>query len=78
MALYLGRSEKLKINLDNNIYRFNLFSETPIVNGIKLLSSEGYILKDINGIYLTVLDDNNNTTSAKLGTAIIGVMKLGG
>lgn len=79
MALYLGGG-KLKINLGNNIYRFNIFTETsePIINGIRLLSSDGYILKDINGIYLTALDDNNDTTSAKLGTAIIGMMKLGG
>lgn len=54
MALYLGGSEKLKINLGNITYCFNLFSETPITNGIRLLSSEGYILKDFTGLYLTV------------------------
>ena len=53
MALYLGSSEKLKINLNNITYYLNLFSETPITNGIRLLSSDGYTLKDSNGLYLT-------------------------
>ena len=52
MALYLG-SEKLKINLNGNVYSLNIFSETPIVNGVRLLTSDGYILKDFNGSYLT-------------------------
>ena len=56
MALYLGNN-KIKINLNNVIYSLKLFSETPIVNGIKLLSSEGYILKDSNGLYLTAKED---------------------
>lgn len=53
MALYLGSSEKLKININNLEYYLNLFSEKPITNGIRLLSSDGYILKDSNGLYLT-------------------------
>lgn len=52
MALYLG-GDKLKINLDGIVYCLNLISQTPILNGIKLLSSENYILKDSNGLYLT-------------------------
>ena len=56
MALYIS-GEKLKINLDNIVYCLNLFSETPIVNGVRLLSSEGYILKDSNGLYLTTKED---------------------
>ena len=56
MGLYLGNSEKLKVNLNNVIYRFNLFSENPITNGIRLLSSDNYTLKDSNGLYLTVKD----------------------
>lgn len=57
MALYLGSSEKLVININNVIYHLNIFSTTPIVNGIKLLSSDGYILKDSNGLYLTSKED---------------------
>lgn len=52
MALYLG-GDKLKINLDGVVYRLNLISQIPILNGIKLLTSENYILKDSNGLYLT-------------------------
>lgn len=54
MALYLGSSDKLKINLDNAVYCLNIFSTIPILNGIKLLSSDNYILKDSNGLYLTL------------------------
>ena len=54
MALYLGSSKKLKIIANNVVYRFNLYSKTPITNGIRLLSSESYILKDSGGLYLTV------------------------
>ena len=54
MALYLGSSKKLKVSINNVVYRFNLYSKTPITNGIRLLSSESYILKDSSGLYLTV------------------------
>jgi hypothetical protein len=56
MALYLG-SKKLKITLDNIKYNLNIFSTTPIVNGVLLLSSDNYILKDSNGLYLTAKED---------------------
>ena len=52
MALYLG-SDKVKINLDSIVCNLNLYSAMPITNGILLLSSEGYILKDLSGLYLT-------------------------
>ena len=54
MALYLGNSNKLKVILNGTVYKFNLFSGTPITNGIRLLSFDNYILKDSNGVYLTV------------------------
>lgn len=69
MALYLG-SEKIKINLDSIIYHLNLYSNTPIVNGVLLMSSDGYTLKDTNNKYITtpekingtsLLDSNNDT-----------------
>ena len=56
MALYLG-SNKVKINLDNIVYHLRLFSETPITNEVRLLSSEGYILKDFGGLYLITEED---------------------
>lgn len=57
MALYLGSSEKLQVNINNVKYYLNLFSKMPITNGIRLLSSNGYILKDSNGLYLTTKED---------------------
>lgn len=57
MALYLGNSEKLKINIDNIVYCLNLFSKTPITNGVRLLSSDNFIIKDANGLYLTIKED---------------------
>jgi hypothetical protein len=58
MALYLGSSEKLNVNLNNITYYLNLFSETPITNGIRLLSSDGYILRDSNGLYITTKESD--------------------
>lgn len=52
MPLYLG-SNKVKVNMGNNLYKINLYSTNIITNGIRLLSLEGYILKDLNGLYLT-------------------------
>ena len=54
MALYLGNSEKLKIILDNIVYRINIAFDANVENNIRLLSSDGYILKDSNGLYLTI------------------------
>lgn len=51
MALYLG-NEIVQINLNGIVYCLNLFSSTPIINGIRLLSSDNYILQDSNGLYL--------------------------
>lgn len=53
MALYLGGSDKLKINLNSILYHLNLYSLAPITNGVMLLSSDDYMLKDSNGLYLT-------------------------
>lgn len=57
MALYLGNGEKLKINLNNSVCRMNFYTENPVTNGVRLLSSDGYILKDINGLYLIAKGD---------------------
>lgn len=54
MILHLGNSEELKINLNGIAYILNLLYETPIESGIKLLSSDGFILKDSNELYLTI------------------------
>lgn len=56
MALYLG-SNKVKININGVVYCLNLFSEQLTTNGIRLLSSEGWTLKDSNGVYLIAKED---------------------
>lgn len=56
MGLYLGQN-KVKINLNDTTYCLNLFSTAPIINGTPLLSFEGYVLKDINALYLTTEED---------------------
>ena len=53
MALYFG-NDKRKICLDGIDYSAKLFSEVDIIDGIMMLSSEGSILKDSTGAYLTV------------------------
>lgn len=54
MALYLGNSEKLKININGVVYCLNLLFEEPVEYGIRLLSSDGLFLKDVNELYLTI------------------------
>lgn len=54
MALYLGSGEKVKLNFAGLARSLNLFSGNLILNGVMLLSYNGYILKDSNGLYLTV------------------------
>ena len=56
MALYLG-SEKVQVYLDNVKYNLQLYIETLMTNGVTLLSSDNYILKDANGAYLTAKED---------------------
>lgn len=53
MALYLG-GDAVDINLGGIIYTLNLFSEASIIKSIRLLTSENYILKDSNGLCLTI------------------------
>ena len=56
MGLYLG-SEKVKVILNGVLYNLNIYSSIPIMNGIMLLSSDGYILQDSDGAYLTAKED---------------------
>ena len=53
MAVYLG-SEKVAVNFDGIACRINLpsTSSTPTTDRVKLLSFDGYVLKDSNGLYL--------------------------
>lgn len=53
MALYVG-ANKYNVIIGDIICDMRLYSEIPITNGIRLLSSDDYTLKDINGLYLTI------------------------
>ena len=53
MALYLG-SNKQKFKIGSSSYYMNFYTTVAIVNGIALLSFDNYMLKDKNGLYLTV------------------------
>ena len=55
MALYLG-NQKVKLNLNGELFCLNFFDTIPITIGIRLFSSDGYILKDSNGLYLMTKD----------------------
>lgn len=57
MALYLGGGEKLKIALHDGVCKLFISSASTVLNSTKLLSSDGYILKDVNGLYLTIQED---------------------
>lgn len=52
MALYLG-SNKVKLNLNDIIYSLNIFTGNTLLNGIMMLSSDNYVLKDSNELFLT-------------------------
>ena len=58
MAVYLGSGDKLKINLNNVAYCLNLFADPPITNGIRLISSDGHIVKDSRGLYVTATKES--------------------
>ena len=51
MALYLG-CDKVKINLDGIVRHLNLYTVVSTIVDNVLLSSDNYILKDTNGLYL--------------------------
>lgn len=52
MALYLG-TNKVKVNLNSVSYKVKILPLTGVEDSIRLLSSDRYILKDANGVYLT-------------------------
>lgn len=58
MALHLGSYENLIVNLAGVAYNIQFYTELPITNGVRLISSDNYILKDINGIYLTAKEED--------------------
>ena len=53
MAIYVG-GQRYKLSLGRDICGLNICTSTPITNGVRLLSSDDFILRDMNNIYLTV------------------------
>lgn len=52
MAIYIG-GQKYKLIIGGDVCDMQIYSPIPITNGIRLLSSDDFILKDIRGLYLT-------------------------
>lgn len=53
MAIYVG-GQKYKLIIGGEVCGLNIYTPNVIItNGIRLLSSDDYTLKDINGLYLT-------------------------
>lgn len=57
MAVYLGSSEQLKVLIDNIPYYLIIAPSHYVFNDIMLLSNDNFILKDSNGLILTVKED---------------------
>ena len=55
MALYVGE-KKWKLMLNGVAYNMHIPTSIPITNGIRLLSSDGFTIKDTKGIYLTAFE----------------------
>lgn len=51
MSVYLG-NQKVKVILNGTVYKINLNDIDFISNTVRLLSSDGYVLKDLNDVYL--------------------------
>ena len=57
MALYLGSGKKVKITTANGKCHLIVPVVSSSINGVKLLSSDNYILKDSNNLYITAKED---------------------
>jgi hypothetical protein len=51
MAIYIG-GKKCRLYINGILYKINIPTFIPITNGIRLLSSDDFILMDSNGTYL--------------------------
>ncbi len=51
MALYLG-NDKVRININGK--PFKLYIGSPLIANAKLYSADNFVLKDANGVFLTV------------------------
>lgn len=58
MALYLGDGKKYKIVIAGVTYCLYVGSAAQILAGTVMLSSDGYILVDSNGLYITAKEND--------------------
>ena len=59
MALYIGGKAK-KLYLNGKSYHLNTFGQIIETIDGKLLDANRYVLKDTNGMYLLVKEEDNN------------------
>ncbi len=57
MALYLGNNKNLKVIIDGVLFSAKMGLHQQQMSDMILLSSDGYILKDFNNLYLTVKEE---------------------
>ena len=58
MGLYIGDDGEFKIYLNGKSYKLNFYSKILITNGVRLLTDDDYVLKDIKGLYITAKGDD--------------------
>ena len=62
MAVYLG-SKRVEVKLGSSDRHIKFFSNTLITNGVRLLTSETVIVKDSNGLYITLEKDSSSSSN---------------
>lgn len=63
MGLYLGSNKKFKVRLGENKKHFYIGAPMSFSDNIRLLSNDGYILKDLNGLYLIPKQEVNSNVN---------------
>lgn len=74
MAIYLGSNNKLKINMNGVVYHLNLYNVMPVINTIRLLSSDEYILTDSTGVFLIPKDYTPPVSDSVMALSYDGYM----
>lgn len=57
MALYVGKGQKVKIATSEGVYKIRYAYTKPSTNNAPLISKDGYLLTDLNGLYLIPKED---------------------
>lgn len=64
MALYIG-SQRVNVKLGSSDRLIEFYSSTLITNGMRLLTSDDLIVKDSNGLYITLEPDSSSSGSGQ-------------